>query len=249
MTKACGVVILGAPCCGARYAFPNYVSMNFSARAYWTDGWRDDSLMHNDEGLRQCRCGRFILLKQLTHVGTEASSDLPLMTFLLDAQLPECIALADDDEVEIAARLMYWRALNHPYRERYREHRDAEEAAIKAEWVANDRDTRTWWQKLRKVPRPTYRRPANAPFTVPLFEPDEVQLRNMARLSELLQPQGSDVPKWRWLQCAELYREQGRFEEAQAMIERGPEPQSDVESRVIAGLISERQAAPTRYRI
>ena len=34
----CGTITLVAPCCGARYAYPNYTYMNFSAWAYWTDG-------------------------------------------------------------------------------------------------------------------------------------------------------------------------------------------------------------------
>ena len=47
MTKSIGAITLAAPCCGARYAYPNYTSMNFMAWAYWTDGWRDRSLMPN----------------------------------------------------------------------------------------------------------------------------------------------------------------------------------------------------------
>ena len=63
MTMVRGVRIVAAPCCGAQYALPNYMSMNFSAFAFWTDAWRDGSLMPNDEGLRRCACGQFFLLK------------------------------------------------------------------------------------------------------------------------------------------------------------------------------------------
>jgi hypothetical protein len=31
--------------------------MNFSAFEYWKDGWRVQSPMPNDEGLRRCKCG------------------------------------------------------------------------------------------------------------------------------------------------------------------------------------------------
>ena len=65
MTIIRGVRIVAAPCCGARYAAPRYVSMNFMAFEYWTDGWRDGSLMPNDEGLRRCKCGRFVLMRDL----------------------------------------------------------------------------------------------------------------------------------------------------------------------------------------
>jgi len=51
MTISKGLRVVAAPCCGARYAAPRYVSMNFMAFEYWTDGWRDGSLMPNDEGL------------------------------------------------------------------------------------------------------------------------------------------------------------------------------------------------------
>lgn len=132
MTIVRGVRILAAPCCGQSYAFPRYVSMNFMAFEYWTDGWREGSLMPNDEGLRRCKCGKFLLIKHLVEVDTAEFSDLPRMDHVADESLGECIADADSVELEIAARLSLWRYLNHTYREQYRQHRDAEEAATKA---------------------------------------------------------------------------------------------------------------------
>ena len=117
MTKAAGFVTLAAPCCGARYAYPRYTSMNFTAWAYWTDGWREDSLMPNDEGLRQCKCGRFVLIRDLLTIGTAETSELPPIPFVPDERLPECIAQAQSEAMEVAARLEYWRYLNHPYRQ------------------------------------------------------------------------------------------------------------------------------------
>lgn len=53
--------------------------MNFMAFEYWTDGWRDGSLMPNDEGLRQCKCGQYILVRNMVAVETADSSELPYM--------------------------------------------------------------------------------------------------------------------------------------------------------------------------
>ena len=127
---------MAAQCCGARYAFPNYVSMNFSAFEYWTDGWREFSPMPNDEGLRRCRCGQFVLRKNMAEVEVADSSDLPRMNRVPPELLPECIAEANSEGLEVAARLEYWRYLNHSYRAQYRQHRDAEEAVTQASWVA-----------------------------------------------------------------------------------------------------------------
>ena len=124
MTIIRGVRIMASPCCGAQYSFPRYVSMNFMAFEYWTDGWRDGSLMPNDEGLRRCKCGQYLLVRDMVAVDTADASELPYMDWVPDEQLPECIAQAGSDEIEVAARLGYWRHLNHPYRERYRQHRD-----------------------------------------------------------------------------------------------------------------------------
>lgn len=58
------------------------------------------------------------------------------MDHVAGEELGECIANADIEELDVAARLSLWRHLNHTYRERYRQHRDAEEAVTKAEWEA-----------------------------------------------------------------------------------------------------------------
>lgn len=114
MTIIRGVRIVAAPCCGARYAAPRYVSMNFMAFEYWTDGWRDGSLMPNDEGLRHCKCGRFVLMKDLVEIESAETGDLPRIEYVPDELLPECIAKAETEDIEVAARLGYWRHLNHP---------------------------------------------------------------------------------------------------------------------------------------
>jgi hypothetical protein len=114
--------------------------MNFSAYAFWTDGWREHSLMPNGEGLRQCSCGKFILFKDLVEIDSAETSDLPIIKRVSPELLPVCIASSENEELEVSARLEYWRELNHAYRERYRIHRDAEEADNKAEWEAENPD-------------------------------------------------------------------------------------------------------------
>ena len=120
MTVISGVHILAAPCCGARYSAPLYLSMNFMAVEYWTDGWREGSLMPNDEGLRRCKCGQFVLMEDLIAVATTETSDLQQIVLVPDTQLRECLAAADRAELEVTARLQNWRHLKHPYRQMYR---------------------------------------------------------------------------------------------------------------------------------
>lgn len=249
MTMVRGVRIVAAPCCGAQYALPRYVSMNFMAFEYWTDGWREGSPMPNDEGLRRCNCGRFLLLKDLAEIETAETSDLPHLGLVPHEMLPECIAQADREDLELAARLEYWHHLNHSYRERYRQHRDAEEAATRSAWEASNPDRRSWWDKFRGRQAPSYRRPPGSPFTYPAFEPTGEQLQNMKRLSEILLARESATRRRYTLERAELYREQGRFDDAVQVILTLEENEVDVTSQLITRLIREQQTAPMRYRM
>jgi hypothetical protein len=144
---------------------------------------------------------------------------------------------------------MVWHHLNHSYRERYRQHRDAEEAATKAKWLAAHPDNRSWWDKLRKRKPPSYIRPANSPFTYPTFEPTPEQQQNMERLSTILASRDGESLRWNAIPLAELYREQGRYEEAQRAMDAVEKREDDVTVRLISRLIKERDAAPMRYRM
>lgn len=221
--------------------------MNFMAFEYWTDGWRDGSLMPNDEGLRQCKCGQYALVRDMVAVETADSSELPYMDRVPDENLPECIAKAASEEVEVAARLGYWRYLNHPYRERYRQHRDAEEAVTKAAWEAANPDRRNWWNKLRGRLAPNYSRPPGSLFTYPVFEASDEQLQNMQRLSEILREWGGISRQGHTMELAELYREQRRFDDSLQVIQTLDERDVGVTSNLITRLIKERQPAPMRY--
>lgn len=163
MTMIRGCRIMAAPCCGAQYRFPQYLSMNFSALEYWTDGWREESLMPNDEGLRQCRCGQFVLINDLRLVEVVEDSNLPWMQQVADVDVPACIAKASSQPMEIAARRRYWRLLNRPYREQYRAQREAEEAQTRAQWEIEHPDRRSRLDKLLGKPAPEYRRSPDSP--------------------------------------------------------------------------------------
>ena len=249
MTIIRGVRIMASPCCGAQYSFPRYVSMNFMAFEYWTDGWRDGSLMPNDEGLRQCKCGQYVLVRDMVAVDTADTSELPYMVHVPDEQLPECIAQAGSGEIEVAARLGYWRYLNHPYRQRYRQHRDMEETATREAWEVANPDRRTRWDKYRGRKAPSYRRPPGSPFTYPVFEAADKQRQNMQRLSEILRESDTISRQGRPMELAELYREQGRFDEAEQVILTLDEREVGVTSHLITRLIREKQPAPMRYRM
>lgn len=165
--------------------------MNFMAHEYWTDGWRDGSLMPNDEGLRQCGCGAFVLTKDLLQAESAARSDPPRMDWVTADGLVVCIGNPVREDVEIAARLSLWRHLNHTYRAQYRQHRDAEEAATEAAWRRASPDRRNWLDKvLGRRPTP-YVRPVDSPFTFPKFEPSSEQVQNMARLTAMLRIRAS----------------------------------------------------------
>lgn len=221
--------------------------MNFMAFEYWTDGWREGSLMPNDEGLRRCKCGQYVLVKDMVVVDTADTSELPYMDHVPDDRLPECIAKAASEEIEVAARLGYWRHLNHPYRERYRQHRNTEEAATKAAWEAANPDSISWWDKLCGRQAPSYSRPPGSPFTYPAFEASGEQLQNMQRLSRILQEWSASSRQGYSMALAELYREQGRFDESEQVILALDDREVGVTSNLITRLIKEEQTAPMRY--
>ena len=256
MTRITGAHILAAPCCGKRYSTPRYASMSFWGGEYWTDGCWHSSLMTNDEGLRRCECGKFVLMKDLVEIETVETTDLARIPSVPSELLPECIATADREELEVAARFRFWRHLNHEYREKYRHHRDKEVAfaakiseIAKTNWEAENPDRRTWWDKLRGRKAPSYIRQA-VPFTCPVFEPSTEQLQNMQRLTELLLVHNSTAQhRYSALTLAELFREQGRFAEAEERISAIAEHEKGVTSKLVGDLISERQTAPVRYRM
>lgn len=246
MTSIAGYDLSITPCCGTTYRTPRYRSINFSAWEYWTDGHREGSLFDNDYGLRQCRCGNFYLMNELTSIGQVEESEVPYTERVAKEDLPKAIAQARTPRIELAARLLHWQALNQPYRERYRSHRDAEEAATQAAWEAANPDTRTWWQRIRKVPAQQYARPAGSPFTCPPYELSDEQRDNLTALLRL--NDSGDIaldPET----LAELHRELGQFEQAAEALSRVPEKDRDVTTDLLEKLVKNRETAPMRYRV
>lgn len=246
MTRIAGYYLNITPCCGATYSTPRYRSINFSAWEYWTDGYQEGSLFSNEHGLRQCKCGNFYLLSELTSLGQVEESEAPYTERVATADLPKVIAQARTPKIELAARLLHWQALNQPYREGYRAHRDAEEAATQAAWEAANLDTRNWWQRFRKVPPPQYVRPANSPFTYPPYALSEVQRDN---LKALLRLNDGGTIKLDPLTLTELHRELGQFEQAAEALRLVPENERDVTTRLLKKLVEDKEIAPMRYRM
>lgn len=246
MTSIAGYSLNITPCCGTTYSTPRYRSINFSAWEYWTDGYREGALFSNDQGLRQCKCGNFYLLTELTSIGQVEESDVPYTERVAAADLPKAITQARTPEIELAARLLHWQALNQPYRERYRAHRDAEEAATKAAWEAANPDARTWWQRFRKVQPPQYVRPENSPFTYPPYELSEEQRDNLKALLRLNANGDIELDP---LTLAELHRELGQFEQAAEALRLAPENEGDVTTRLLKKLVKDKEIAPMRYRM
>ena len=201
--------------------------------------------MPSANGLRKCKCGNFFMLCELHKISQIDETEVPYPKHVASEELPEAIATAHTPIIEQAARQEYWVHLNHPYRERYRAHRDAEEASTKAAWETANPDSRNWWQRFRRVPPPRYTPQQGSPFTFPPFEPTHKQRENMAALVDLMQSQ--DHPDRVIL--AELHRELGNFGEADCELKLLSGDELSSASRVIAELVNEKQSAPIRFRL
>lgn len=256
MTRITGFTLIASPCCRTLYSTPQYGSINLSAMGYWTDGAKEHGLMPGGGGLRKCWCGQFYLLREATSLGLEAGPEIPHTQFVDAADLADATQ-SPRKAVELVARRQYWMHLNDPYRELYRAHRQAENQAAQekweADWHAANPDQRSAWRKLadrllRKKP-PTPPPMDTRPFSVPLYQPSDLQVQNMERLLELIlekthEPYGPD-----FLEVAELHRELGRFEQAKEALNQCPAADFGVPEKLMERLINECQRAPIRYRL
>lgn len=209
--------------------------------------------MPNDEGLRHCQCGKYLLLHDLSYIETVETTNLQAIGHVSDDKLIECISNAPNDDIEIAARLEYWRVLNHEYRKKYRKHRDAEEAETQEKWEKKNPDRRTWLQRLRGQKQPVYKRPLDSPFTYPEFIPTAEQLSNMKRLNRLLLERSSRGEGMYTFQLAELHREMGKpyIDAVEAIFLSDPDSHSadKVTYDLILKLAKQGVTAPIRYRM
>jgi hypothetical protein len=243
MTSFSGYYIKGAVCCGARYSTRRYRSVNFMSSALWTDGYREQSLMPNDHGLRSCKCGDFFLQRELVTISEVDEADEPLAPRVPPEDLPSAIAQARTPAIELAARMDLWQHLNHAYRDLYRAHREAEDAATEASWEAANPDQRTAWQKLRNMDRkPRYQPALDRSITFPDFEASPKQRENILALLCLIET--SDRQQWHAFTRVELNRELGQFNEARQALRWVDEGSV---CRLASSLIDQCQAAPVRY--
>ncbi len=202
--------------------------------------------MPNDRGLRRCECGNFFLQQELIVVGHIASTDVPSAPMVDPEELPKAIAEARNPFIELAARLDYWQHLNHPYRECYRAHREAEEADTRAAWEAKNPDLRSSIQKALKVGRiPKYAPPADRPVTFPPFKPSAEQRENMMAALDLISA-AADAERYA-LERVELHRELGQFGEAQQALESVDRETYATLHRLTTRLIEMQVAAVVRY--
>jgi hypothetical protein len=252
MTRITGHSLIATPCCRTLYSTPRYGSINLSASAYWTDGSKEHSLMSGGGGLRRCKCGKFYLLSDTISLGLDAQPDTPSTEHVKAADLPEATR-SNNKAVELVARRLYWLNLNDAYRAVYRSHREAADKASQAKWSAANPDTRSTWTKL--IGRLLRRKPVaappmqNKPFTLPPYQPTQLQVANMTRLLELLLEGGNETYGPDPLEVTELYRELGRFDEAKVALQACTEDDVGVTSKLLARMIDEAVTAPVRYRM
>ena len=71
----------------------------------------------------------------------------------------------------------------------------------------------------------------------------------MKRLLTLILAEAADAAWIDWLEVAELYREQGSFQEAEDALGRDTDAHSSLTKGVLAEQITERVSAPVRYRM
>jgi hypothetical protein len=146
--------------------------------------------------------------------------------------------------------------LNDSYREKYKTHREAEEASTELLWASE-------WNKLNPDNRSTLRKffdvilrskapsapPAkDKPFTFPDFEPTEIQTQNMFRLVELVTSHPEKYSKEYPVELAELYRELGKFNEAISLLQNISAENQDMVTGLIFKMSVEKKSAPIRYK-
>lgn len=259
MTRIVGHTLIASPCCRTLYKRVRYGSVNFSAFEFWTDGWRDGSLMPTDGGLRRCQCGSFFLMREAIDMDLPANEDTPYPAYVQDSDLPTAINNANTKALEIVARRNYWRALNHPYRDEYRAHRDLEMAEAKAQWEAawqeKNPDQRGTWQRWkdairRKTPLKPQQMPLYfAPFTVPDYAPSDIQVSNMQGLLDLLLTPDEDASTLLDNEeIAELYKALGKTEFAMEMLLKTTEKDRDKNFGAIEMSLKEGLTGPVRYK-
>ena len=256
MTRIAGYELIASPCCRTIYAKARFSSVNFSSSAFWTDGRRENSLMPNDGGMRKCQCGKYFLLRDCTTTGLDAGENPNFPQNVHESELPYAIQTASSEKVELAARRIYWMYLNDTYREKYKSHREAEDAQTElmwaSEWNKENPDkrsiTRKFFDILLRRKSPSAPSAKDKPFTFPDFEPTEIQTENMLRLVKLVTLHPEKYSKDYPVELAELFRELGMFNESISLLQNISSENQDELTGLILKMASEKHTAPIRYR-
>ena len=210
--------------------------------------------MPSGGGLRKCKCGEFYLLADAIAMGLAPDSDTPPAQFILAADLADATQ-SRKKSVELTARREYWRYLNHDYRDLYRAHREEEDKASQTQWESEwhiaTPDTRSWSRKL--IAHVSFKKPDVPPqmpnklFSVPHYQPTQLQRENMNRLLDLLLEGTNQKFDADTLEVAELHRELDQSNEAMNILQACTEEGATY--KVIEQMIEAGITAPVRYRV
>lgn len=249
MTSVKGFSLIATPCCRSLYSIPQYRSINLSASEYWTDGYKEGSLFNNDGGLRKCKCGEFYLLKDAIKLELDAKPDTPKSVYVEGTDLSQAIENASNLELELIARRLFWRYLNHPYRDLYRKHREVQEAKWEKE---NPRPNKFKIIILGLFKNIDYKKNQKSkPFTTPPFDPSQVQVKNMLKLLELITEVSdinNEIKDDDIIEIAEIYRELGEFDMSRCILNEYNEGEDSILKKIVNELIAEKNQAPVRYK-
>jgi hypothetical protein len=237
MTSVSGFNLIATKCCGAVYSTPKYASINTSAYEYWTDGARLHSLMPTDGGLRRCGCGTYFLLSNTFTVGFESERVTQGAEFVKDADLEFLLSMELPSAVEITVRRRYWRFLNEPYRDLYRDHRQKEEAKK----VNRDSFISHFFLRIGLL---KHKKEEPLEFTVPSFTITNQLTQNLERLLVLLE---NEVNK-DYLEITEILRELSRFDEASKTLAKFSEEKNKI-ADLLKQLLVQQDNAPYRFRL
>jgi hypothetical protein len=248
MTSISNYFLIQTPCCRTLYAAPEYSSINLGAREYWSDGHREAALFIEDGGLSKCACGEFYLLRDALRLEEKSEPDTQIVEPLEAADFPVAVQSCSKP-IELQARRMYWRYLNHDYRNVHRtriatsvQSKNRSRAGMRLLLLCAKLVGRTF-----RITRSNAFMPDAMPINQAPFKLSADQKLNMMRLLELIQDGGHDVQHPDLVEVAELYRELGLFEQARGAINCSSPDRTRLPIKLIADMIDREEQAPFLY--
>jgi len=219
MTISNGYRKLSCPSCGTFYGTPGYISINYSAREYWSDGRMVDCLAPIEKDLAKCNCGAVFLLSEID-LGPLVYNPLPLPPANWETEeLPSYLLAKGETSRDFYLRHYDFRT----EKERAEEEKlrpqilpTVENREISGLLCRNDLSKnvvielrRRYWRYLNDDYREKYKKYKKNESLVgyPDFILTTEQENNLKALLLLLE----DSPKPQYLEIAEIYRELGMF--------------------------------------